>query len=162
MRIDRNVMQSMDLDISLRWWFTRVSQYLRWGISCSYLPWSISARYLTCECGPPRREVKKAVCYIRYTLALWLWHLSFAISSPSGISPDLLHHRSKSLRTRIPTSWAISQPRNRKDIPLPIKVIIDITPALSPSMCLTLWTMLERFMSISNIVKPVNLGFIGE
>jgi len=48
------------------------------------------------------------------------------------------------------------------DVPLPIKVVVDITPTPTPSMCFTLWAMLERFMSISNIVKPVNLGFVCE
>lgn len=64
--------------------------------------------------------------------------------------------------------------------PFPIKVVVDITPTSSSSVSVALWTVLhivsvgrqrsnsvdltclERFVTVSNIVKPVDLRLVGE
>jgi hypothetical protein len=59
----------------------------------------------------------------------------------------LLEHRGKLLCTTIP---------------LPVKVVVGITPAVPPCMRVTLRTMLKRLVAISNVVEEVNLILPGE
>lgn len=42
-------------------------------------------------------------------------------------------------------------------IPLPIEIVVWVTPTIPSCMRIALWTMLEWLMSISDIVEKVNL-----
>ena len=64
-----------------------------------------------------------------------------------GTASDLLEHTRILLRTRVP---------------LPVKVIVRVAPAVSSRVCIALRAVLERLVSISDIVEEVDLLLLGE